>query len=101
MGGGNAGGVRGVTYAHSPKPKYPDSARKEGREGTVVLRVLVDEEGRSRSLEVNRSSGFEALDKAAIETVSRWRFHAARYGDKRVASWVRIPIEFHLTEAND
>jgi protein TonB len=67
----------------------------------VVLRVLVDEEGRSKSLEVNRSSGFEALDKAAIETVRRWRFHSARYGDKRVESWVRIPIEFHLTEAKD
>jgi periplasmic protein TonB len=101
MGGGNGAGLRGVAYAYNPKPKYPDSARKEGREGTVVLRVLVDEDGRSKSLEVNRSSGFEALDRSAIETVSRWRFHSARYGDKRVASWVRIPIEFRLTEAND
>jgi periplasmic protein TonB len=95
------GGARGVMYAYNPKPKYPDSARKEGREGTVVLRVLVDEEGRSKSLEVNRSSGFEALDRSAIETVRRWRFHSARHGHKRVASWVRIPIEFRLTEAND
>jgi TonB family protein len=100
-GNGDGRGRTGVTYAYSPKPEYPESARREGREGTVVLRVLVDEEGRSKSLEVNRSSGFEALDQAAVETVRRWRFLSARHGDKRVASWVRIPIEFNLADAED
>ena len=69
----------GVTYAYSPKPEYPESERKEGCEGTVVLRVLVDEEGRSKSLGVNRGSGFEALDQAALNAVRHWRFSAARY----------------------
>jgi protein TonB len=101
-GGGNATVWRvGVSYAYSPKPEYPDSARKEGREGTVVLRVLVDEEGRSKSLELNRSSGFEALDRAALNTVRHWRFNAARYGDQPIESWVRIPIDFRLTDAKD
>ena len=91
----------GVSYAHSPKPEYPDSARKQGREGTVVLRVLVDEKGRSKSLEVNRSSGFEALDRAALNTVRHWRFNAARHGDQPIESWVMIPIDFRLTDAKD
>ncbi|MGH7825294.1 MAG: energy transducer TonB [Candidatus Binatia bacterium] len=101
-GGGGVGvSLVGVRYAHNPKPEYPDNARSEGHEGTVVLRVLVDEEGRSKSLEVNRSSGHEALDKAAVETVRRWRFHAARYGDKRVENWVKIPIVFRLADLQD
>jgi TonB family protein len=101
-GSGGAGvSTVGVTYAYNPKPEYPDSARREGREGTVVLSVLVDEEGRSRSLEVNHSSGFEVLDQAAVQTVRRWRFHPARYGDKRVESWVKIPIVFRLADARD
>jgi TonB family protein len=91
----------GVSYAYSPKPEYPDSARKQGREGTVILRVLVDEEGRSKSLEVNHSSGFEALDRAALNTVRDWRFNAARHGDQPIESWVRIPIDFRLTDAKD
>ena len=91
----------GVSYAYSPKPEYPDSARKEGREGTVVLRVLVDEKGRSKSLGVDRSSGFQALDKAALNTVRHWRFNAARHGDQHVESWVKIPIVFRLADLKD
>jgi TonB family protein len=88
----------GVSYAYNPPPPYPYSARKTGQEGTVLLRVLVDADGNSKALEVNHSSGFETLDKAAIATVRRWRFHSARYGDQRVEMWVKIPIVFRLAD---
>ena len=88
-------------YAYSPKPEYPDGARREGREGRVLLRVLVDEEGRSKRVEVNRSSGSEALDQTAARTIKRWRFSPARYGDRPVETWVRIPIDFRLTDARE
>jgi periplasmic protein TonB len=96
---GGGATLAGVSYAHNPKPQYTPSARRERWEGRVVLTVLVDEEGRSKSLEVSRSSGFEALDKAAIEAVRAWRFNSARYGDNRVKSWVKTPIEFRLKDA--
>jgi TonB family protein len=89
-----------VSYAYTPKPEYPDNARKEGREGTVLVRVLVGEDGKSKSLEVARSSGFEPLDRAAIKAVQSWRFNSAQYGDKRVESWVHIPIVFRLSDPN-
>ena len=98
-GSGVAGsGFAQVSYAYNPKPEYSDRARREGWEGTVLLRVLVDEEGKSKSVEVNRSSGFESLDRAAAETVKRWRFSTARYGERPVESWVRIPIVFRLAD---
>jgi protein TonB len=86
-------------YKETPKPVYPESARREGREGRVLLRVLVDDQGRSKSVEVNSSSGNEALDRAAADAIKRWRFHPARYGDKAVESWLRVPIEFRLADA--
>jgi protein TonB len=86
-------------YSETSKPVYPESARREGREGRVLLRVLVDDQGRSKFVEINSSSGNEALDRAAAEAIKRWRFHPARYGDKPVESWLRIPIEFHLADA--
>ena len=86
-------------YSDTPKPSYPESARREGREGRVLLRVLVDDRGRTKSVEINTSSGDEALDRAAVEAVKRWRFHPARHGDKTIASWLRIPIEFRLADA--
>ena len=89
-----------VRYAHTPRPDYPEQARREGREGRVLLRVLIDEQGRSKSAEISESSGSELLDMAAIEGIKRWRFRPARYGNEPVQSWVRIPIEFRLSEAN-
>ena len=86
-------------YRHAPRPDYPDSARREGREGRVLLRVLVDDQGRSKQVEINSSSGNDTLDRAAAEAIKRWRFHPARQGDQPIESWLRIPIEFRLANA--
>jgi protein TonB len=63
--------------------------------------VLVDEQGKSKSVEIDDSSGSEALDRAAAEAIKRWRFSPARYGNKSVESWVKIPIDFRLTDAQN
>lgn len=88
-------------YRETPKPLYPERARREGQQGQVLLRVLVDQQGRTKSVEVSRSSGSETLDHAAIDAIRLWRFSPARYGDKPVESWVRIPVDFRLTDLND
>jgi TonB family protein len=106
-GGGNGSGpgsaasaitLSQARYLDTPKPGYPEIARREGREGRVLLRVLVDDQGRARTVEINSSSGNEALDRAAAGAVKEWHFHPARYDDKAVESWLRIPIEFRLAD---
>jgi TonB family protein len=87
-------------YRETPKPNYPESARRKGREGTVLLRVLVNEEGRAKAIEINKSSGDDALDRAAREAVQGWRFIPARHGEKVVESWIRIPVDFRLADSN-
>jgi len=86
-------------YRETPKPIYPDAARRDGREGHVLLRVLIDDQGKTKSVAINRSSGSDALDQAATEAIKLWRFHPARAGDKPVESWVSIPIEFQLKDS--
>ena len=95
------GQYRQARTSDAPKPKYPESARRDGKEGRVLLRVLVNEEGRTASVQVNRSSGVESLDQAALEAIERWRFSPARLGDRPVESWVRIPIDFRLNGTQD
>ena len=85
-------------YRDTPRPQYPESARREGREGRVLLRVLIDDQGRAKTVEINTSSGSQVLDRAAAEAIQRWRFHPARYGDQPVESWLRVPIEFRLAD---
>jgi protein TonB len=87
-------------YRETPRPQYPESARRQGREGRVLLRVLVDDQGRSKQVEINSSSGSDALDRAAAEAIKRWRFYPARHGDKSIESWLRVPIEFRLDDTN-
>lgn len=55
-------------------PEYPTLARRRGLEGTVVLLVTCDAAGFVMAIEVQRSSGHEALDAAAIAAVRTWRF---------------------------
>ncbi len=85
-------------YAYRVDPDYPVQARRKGWEGTTMLRVLVDQGGSSKTIQVSQSSGFEALDQAATKAVKGWRFHPARQGAKPVESWVKIPIIFSLKD---
>ncbi len=86
-------------YRETPQPHYPDSARREGKEGRVLLRVLVDEEGRTKAIEVNTSSGHHMLDQAATEALKKWRFVPARVSGIPIETWVKVPIEFQLSNA--
>ena len=49
--------------------RYPSSARLNGDEGKVVLRAVIRADGHLAEVKVHRSSGHEALDNAAIESI--------------------------------
>jgi protein TonB len=92
----------GVTRTAIPRggyqvtPSYPASARRLGIEGTALLSVLVDTNGRVGEVVVKQSAGHPDLDRAAADAVRRWRFDPARHGAAAVAMWVELPVEFHL-----
>ncbi|MDP2809797.1 MAG: energy transducer TonB [Rhodocyclaceae bacterium] len=83
-------------YLDNPKPLYPHASRRLGEEGKVVLRVFVSADGEAKRVEVKHSSGFQRLDLAAEEAVSRWRFVPAKRGEQAVTAWVVVPIVFSL-----
>src|SRR5712692_8147226 len=60
-GGDGSGGAR-VAYGTNPLPPYPLVARRLGKEGVVLLEVLVSADGRAVDVSVRESSGFAALD---------------------------------------
>lgn len=83
-------------YVENPKPVYPREARIKGYEGEVILRVEVLTNGHVGQIEIRRSSGYETLDRSAIEAIKKWRFIPAQKGEERVTFWVNIPIRFQL-----
>ena len=87
-----------VQVDHSTLPVYPRIAREQKWEGTVFLRVVIQPDGSQENLTVRKSSGYDILDKAAIEAVSAWRFIAARDGNIPIKSMVEIPVRFRLQQ---
>jgi protein TonB len=83
-------------YMQNPPPEYPSMARRKGYEGTVVMEVFVDREGRVRDLNLFQSSGHKVLDRAAMKAVKGWLFEPARRGEEKVDMWVKIPLTFRL-----
>ncbi len=85
-----------ANYGTNPKPKYPGIATSRGWEGTVRLMVKVSVDGESEEVTVQRSSGYDVLDEAAIEAVEKWKFIPAKRGETPIASSVIVPINFIL-----
>ena len=81
------------------EPTYPSASRRAGEEGTVRLKVLVDEKGRPRDVTLANSSGFARLDQAAMDAVRKWRFVAATDGNNPIAAWTQVAITFRLTNS--
>lgn len=95
-----AGAVaRDLKTSNRVEPTYPSASRRASEEGTVRLKVLVDEKGRPRDVAIATSSGFARLDQAAMEAVRKWRFVAATDGTNPVSAWTQVAITFRLTSA--
>jgi protein TonB len=89
-------GVR-LEYAQAPAPVYPRAALHARIEGTVLLEVLVDVDGRPLRVEVREGSGDRRLDAAAREQVlAHWRFRPAIRDGRAVQAIGLVPINFRL-----
>jgi len=84
------------TYRVTPKPAYPRLAERRRWEGTVLLKVVIDATGKVGRVDIDRSSGYEVLDQAALQQIQSWRFHPARRGGRAVEGEVLVPVEFVL-----
>lgn len=102
--GGVLGGVVGGSlsssakpdYARNPPPEYPNSSRRREEEGVVLLSVVVSATGDALSVEIAKSSGYAALDQAALEAVRRWKFLPGKIQGAAVQQKVLVPVRFKL-----
>ena len=50
---------------------YPRLARRRGMEGQPIIQFTIDKQGRVTQVKLDESSGYNLLDKAALEAVNR------------------------------
>ena len=94
-----SGPVAGIAlrYLSAEAPPYPRDALRAGIEGTVMLKVLVDIDGRPIAVDIHRSSGSRKLDDAARRFVlANWRFEPAMQDGRAVQATGIVPIDFNL-----
>jgi len=77
-------------------PKYPDLARQAGIEGTVLLNVLVGDDGKVLQVSVIQSDVTPAMEKSAMEAAKQFMFKPAKQRTVAVKARMAIPIRFKL-----
>ena len=74
---------------------YPRLARNNSIEGRVVVRMLVDEQGRTSQHTIVKGIGY-GCDDEAIRVLQMARFTPATYRGQPVKAWHNYPITFKL-----
>lgn len=62
----------------------------------VVVRVLINIDGKAEQTELFKTSGYSRLDESALKTVTQWRFVAGTRNGVPQAMWFNVPIHFVL-----
>jgi TonB family protein len=77
------------------KPVYPNEAKLSGIEGSVYLKLLIDENGNVAKAKVERGVK-DILDNSALTAVKKAKFSPAMVNSKPIKVWVVLPISFKL-----
>lgn len=78
-------------------PEYPKAEQDAGHEGRVILDIHVLKNGKPESVRVQTSSGYPALDAAAVAAASKWKFNPATdTNGKKTESNALIPLQFKM-----
>ena len=89
--------VGNLAYIRATPPPYPRIEARGGVQGRVMLKVLVDVDGKPLEVVVLESSGNRALDRSAREHVLKtWLFQPAMRDGQPVQAYGKVPVVFSM-----
>lgn len=89
------GDVAAPMLLSKTEPEYSEEARKAKFSGSVLLTIIVDQNGLPRDIRIVRSLGL-GLDEKAIEAVKNWRFRPGTKAGRPVAVQAQVEVTFRL-----
>ncbi len=92
------GSPDGPSFLRKVVPCYPALAKRLEKEGTVLLRVTIDEQGRPLEIEVLKKAGF-GFDEEAVKAIKDSSFVPAKRDGKPLACRAILPIRFVLKQS--
>ncbi|CAA9263984.1 MAG: hypothetical protein AVDCRST_MAG42-2882 [uncultured Chthoniobacterales bacterium] len=69
--------VNAAEWSAKPAPPLPLTILDQQWQGSVTIRLMLEQSGRVRDVQVVRSSGISALDEIAREGAAKWRLDPA------------------------
>ncbi|MES2803145.1 MAG: TonB family protein [Bdellovibrionota bacterium] len=84
-----------VTLLRDVRIPYPAEAKKNNVEGAVVMDLIIDQDGKVRSVELVAGPGV-GLNEAAVQAVRSFLFSPAMVRDQKVAVKIRYTYRFVL-----
>ena len=90
------GAVSPPTVLTHVRPSYTEEALHTGIQGSVMLELIVRENGVPDTIRVVRSLDPGGLDVKAVEAVRQWRFRPGRIDGAPVDVLVTVMVNFHL-----
>jgi TonB family protein len=88
------GGIKPPVKLRNVPPIYPPDALAAGVQGVVIMEATIDSSGSIRDTRVLRS--IPALDQAAIDAVSQWRFTPTVVDGAAVPVIMTVTVNFTL-----
>ena len=85
-------------YAEAFRPAYPAAMRREGLEGSVTLRVSIDERGRVSSVEQIAATHPAFFEEARRQALRYWRFRPATRDGVAVPSEQQLTVRFQMED---
>jgi protein TonB len=90
--------VEAVECADNEPPRYPESERLAGHEGTVVVTATIDALGAVLDVALRQPTRHAALNREALRAVRAWRFAPARLHGAAVPTTRSVAVEFRLVD---
>lgn len=82
-------------FIHREMPVYPILARRLGKEGKVILKLLIDRNGKMQNVEVVEHAGF-GFTEAAVAAVKKSTYAPASRNGENVTTRALLPVRFRL-----
>jgi protein TonB len=77
------------------EPQYSEEARSAKYQGTVLLKVVIDVDGKAKDMEVVNGLGL-GLDEQAVLAIKQWKFNPGTRDGLPVPVLAQIEVNFKL-----
>jgi len=90
------GNIQAAKLISKTDPVYPDSARQQGLEGTVLIQAIIGKTGNIMDAHVLGNDTPQDLAQAALDAVRTWQYQPSRLNGEPVEVITTVTINFQL-----